>query len=104
MQAAQDEPEDPSPTGRELRSPLQKKTTCQFIYPVFLTSFLQTRSPLCKLFTVMPNLCYVLEGLGAANRRQTSVIELLRSIVGFDRALSEGLAGSHQGEFQFVRD
>lgn len=84
------------PTARESGRPLHKETNRSFIKFVSLTLLPQMRAPICNLFSVMDKLNYVLGGLEAANYRQTSVDELLFTVVGFDRRTQEGLEPSHQ--------
>lgn len=47
-----------------------------------LYSFFNTRIPLQELLQVMSNLLYVLRGIKSTDRDQTSVNELLRTILG----------------------
>lgn len=55
------------------------------------------RIPLCDLLVSTPSLRYVFESLEAANRRQTSVDEVLRDIAYFGGHTQEEITKSLQG-------
>lgn len=93
-QANQNELMVPSPTTRESGRLLQKGTNSPFVKHVSHASFLQMHLSLCDHLSSMPNLRYGLEGLGAADRGQTSVDELLRYVAGFGHRTLEGMTSS----------
>lgn len=96
VQAARNELVDWLPTADESRRPLQNEMNRHFIQLVSFKSFRQAHIPLRDLLTAMPNLRYVLRGLGAAISGQTNVDELLRKIVGFGCRTQAGLTNSRQ--------
>lgn len=51
----------------------------------------------------MPHLCYALRDLGAANRGQTSFIELLRIVAGAGLCMQGGVTNSHQRAVDYFK-
>lgn len=77
-------------------TPATKGTYSPFIKPMFLSLFIQMRFHFCDFLSSMPNLCYVLGGLGADNRGQIRVRKLLRIIDGSGRRTQERMTNVRQ--------
>lgn len=78
-------------TASESRRQLQKEASSPFIKSLSFTSLHKMRIPLCNHLSIILNIRYVLIDPGTASRDQTSVDELLNTIMRFDRRTQEVL-------------